>query len=77
MSVSEYSVIENFNGKRSFPSKFMFDIEYSVITSDVIQSFDCSMITIDDIGHCGVVDKSLTSNTRGRWFDPWLHWSVG
>ena len=27
---------------RSVPSNFMSDIEYSVITSDVIKSFDCS-----------------------------------
>ena len=26
---------------RSVPSNFMSDIEYSVITSDVIKSFDC------------------------------------
>ena len=25
----------------SVPSNFMLDIEYSVITSDVIKSFDC------------------------------------
>ena len=31
----------NFNGTRSVPSNFMSDIEYSVITSDVIKSFDC------------------------------------
>ena len=41
---SEYSVIKgNFNGNRSVPSKFMLDIEYSVITSDVIKSFDCTL----------------------------------
>ena len=38
MSLSEYSV----NGKRSGPSNFMSDIEYSVITSDIIKSFDCT-----------------------------------
>ena len=27
--------------KTSVPSNFMSDIEYSVITSDVIKSFDC------------------------------------
>ena len=26
-----------------FPCNFMSDIEYSVITSDVIKSFDCNM----------------------------------
>ena len=31
----------NFNGNRSVPSNFMSDSEYSVITSDVIKSFDC------------------------------------
>ena len=31
----------NFNGNRSVPSNFMSDIEYSVLTSDVIKSFDC------------------------------------
>ena len=29
------------NGDRSVPSNFMSDIEYSVIKSDVIKSFDC------------------------------------
>ena len=29
------------NGNRSVPSNFMSDIEYSVITNDVIKSFDC------------------------------------
>ena len=43
VSLSEYSVIKrgNFNGNRSVPSNFMWDIEYSVITSDVLKSFDC------------------------------------
>ena len=42
MSLSEYSVIKReFNGNRSVPSNFMSVIEYSVITSDVIKSFDC------------------------------------
>ena len=27
---------------RSVPSNFMSDVEYSVITSDVIKSFDCT-----------------------------------
>ena len=31
----------NFNGNRSVSSKFMLYIEYSVITSDIIKSFDC------------------------------------
>ena len=31
----------NFNGNRSVPSNFMSDIEYSVIMSDLIKSFDC------------------------------------
>ena len=45
VSLSEYSVIKReFNGNRSVPSKFMLDIEYSVITSDVIKSFDCTYI---------------------------------
>ena len=44
VSLSEYSVIKrgNFNGNRSVPSNFMSDIEYSVIKSDVIKSFDCN-----------------------------------
>ena len=42
VSLNEYSVIKrDFNGNRSVPSNFMSDIEYSVITSDVIKSFDC------------------------------------
>ena len=42
VSLSEYSVIKrNINGNITVPSKFMLDIEYSVITSDVIMSFDC------------------------------------
>ena len=42
MSLSEYSVIKrDFNGNRSVPSNFKSEIEYSVITSDVIKSFDC------------------------------------
>ena len=43
MSLSEYSVIKRdyLNGNRSVPSNFMLNIEYSVITSDVIESFDC------------------------------------
>ena len=46
MSLSEYSVIKShFNGNRSVPNNFMSDIEYSVITSDVIKSFDCMFIT--------------------------------
>ena len=45
MSLSEYSVIKReFNGNRSIPSKFMLDIEYSNITSDIIKSFDCICI---------------------------------
>ena len=45
MSLSEYSVIRgNLNGNRSVPSNFMSDIEYSVITSDVIKSFDCIIL---------------------------------
>ena len=43
MSLTEYSVIKrDFNGNRSVPSNFMSDIEYSVKTSDVIKSFDCT-----------------------------------
>ena len=46
VSLSEYSVIKREkNGNRSVPIKFMSDIEYSVITSDVIKSFDCIIIT--------------------------------
>ena len=42
VSLSEYSVKKgNFNGNRSVLSKFMSEIEYSVITSDIIKSFDC------------------------------------
>ena len=42
VSLSEYSVLKReFNENRSVPSIFMSDIEYSVITSDVIKSFDC------------------------------------
>ena len=42
VSLSEYSVIKrDFNGNRSVPSIFVSDIEYSVIMSDVIKSFDC------------------------------------
>ena len=42
MSLSEYSVMKReFKGNRSVPCNFMSDIEYSVITSDVIKSFDC------------------------------------
>ena len=33
--------IGNFHGNRSVPSNLMSDIEYSVITSDAIKSFDC------------------------------------
>ena len=44
MSLSEYSVIKReFNGNRSVPSNSMSDIEYSVITNDVIKSFDCNI----------------------------------
>ena len=48
MSLSEYSVIKREfsykegSGNRSVPSNFMSDIEYSVITNDVIKSFDCN-----------------------------------
>ena len=38
---STQGVGSNFNGNRSSPSNFMSDIEYSVIKSDVIKSFDC------------------------------------
>ena len=41
--LSKYSVIK---GNRSVPSKFMSDIEYSVITSDVMKSFDCIMVVL-------------------------------
>ena len=42
MSLSEYSVIKrDFNGNRSALCNFMSDIEYSVITSDILKSFDC------------------------------------
>ena len=42
MSLCEYSVIKrDFNRNRCVPSNFMSDIKYSVITSDVIKSFDC------------------------------------
>ena len=42
MLLSEYSVIKReFNGNRIVPSNSMSDIEYSVIMSDVIKSFDC------------------------------------
>ena len=34
----------NFNGNRSVPINFMSDIEYSVITSDVLKSFDCTKL---------------------------------
>ena len=45
--LSEYSVIKReFNGNRSVPSNFMLDIEYSVITSDIIKRFDCIYISI-------------------------------
>ena len=41
MSLSEYSVIKReFNGNRSVPSNFLSDIEFSVITNDVIKSFE-------------------------------------
>ena len=39
----------NFNGNRSVPSNSMSDIEYSVITSDVIKSFDCTRLVSFDI----------------------------
>ena len=44
VSLSEYSVIKReFQWKqRSVPSLFISDIEYSVIMSDVIKSFDWS-----------------------------------
>ena len=42
MLLSEYSVIKrDFNGNRSVPNNFMSDIEFSVIKSDAIKSFDC------------------------------------
>ena len=45
MSLSEYSVIKReFNGNKSVPSNFMSDVEYSVIMSDVIKSFDCILL---------------------------------
>ena len=45
VSLSEYSVIKmEFNGNRSVHSNFMSDIKYSVITCDVIKSFDCNEI---------------------------------
>ena len=31
---------------RSVPSNFMSDIEYSVIRSDVIKSFDCNIVML-------------------------------
>ena len=33
----------------SVPCKFMLDIEYSVIKSDIIKSFDCIVFTISPI----------------------------
>ena len=45
VSLIEYSVIKmEFNGNRCVPCNLMWDIEYSVITSDVIKSFDCIYI---------------------------------
>ena len=44
MSVSTISVICHSEFTRSVPSNFMSDIEYSVITSDIIKSFDCISI---------------------------------
>ena len=45
MSLSKYSVIKKeVHGNRSVPSNFMLDFEYSVITSDIIKSFDCTEI---------------------------------
>ena len=35
---------EDFNGNSSVPSNFMWDIEYSVIASDIIKSFDCNTV---------------------------------
>ena len=43
--------------KRSVPSKFMSDIEYSVITSDVIKSFDCNFVIMTV---CNVVMEVIT-----------------
>ena len=47
VSLSEYFAIKReFFGKRSVPSKLTSDLEYSVITSDVIKSFDCSYVLL-------------------------------
>ena len=44
MSLSEYSVIKReFKWNQICSQHFLSDIEYSVITSDVIKSFDCIM----------------------------------
>ena len=42
VSFSEYSIIEKeFQWKQIRSQEIMSDLEYSVITSDVIKSFDC------------------------------------
>ena len=67
MSLSEYSVIKrDFNGNRSVPSNFMLDIEYSVITSDVIKSFDCNSLQIWSAERVRLVDYLVKSSLWTR-----------
>ena len=65
VSLSEYSVIKReFNRKRSVPSIFMSDIDYFVITSDIIKSFDCRTTnTLQNVIH-------ENTKRRGPSIDP-------
>ena len=57
----------------SVPSNFMSDIEYSVITSDVIKSFDCNNLIIIyhvlQIGYFISICCRLVCTTSGHLYD--------
>ena len=61
-----------FNGNRSVPSNFMSDSDYSVITSDVIKSFDCKNDcehSINNYFFCRCMLMKISSVFVGWWFD--------
>ena len=74
---------EKYHNWETFESSLIISISMSKsMRTERVNSVEAlqhgyNLITIDDRSHCGVVDISLTSYTRGCGFDPWLHQSVG
>ena len=70
MLLSEYCVIKReLKWKQIRPSKFISDIEYSVMTSDVIKSFYCTIMARKSMKDSNVLktpvpEQRLTSSER-------------